>query len=66
MIGNLYKHKPSGYYLRLVKFRGLSNVNTYLQVDSFNIPIVIKRKWSNHPREQHRLVTGFDNLSPLT
>jgi hypothetical protein len=65
MIGNIYKHNISGKCLRLVKFRGMDNVNTYLQVDRLDVPIVIKRTWSHHPQEQHSLVTGFDNLSPL-
>jgi len=65
MVGNVYFHKPSGYYLRLVIFRGLSNVNTYLQVDKEDNPIIEKRKWSSHLKEQKRLVTGFNELKSI-
>jgi len=40
---SLYRHIPSGEYVRLVVLRK-SNVNTYLQVDINNEPIVEKRE----------------------
>ncbi len=57
----IYKHKVSGEFLRLLKLRE-SNVNTYLQVDELNQPIILKRRWSTRPDEQRRLIKGFDNL----
>lgn len=58
----IYKHKVSGEFLRLLKKRE-SNVNTYLQVDENNEPIIIKRDWSVRPQEQIRIVKGFNNLT---
>jgi hypothetical protein len=57
----LYRHIPSGEFLRLVKIRD-SGVNTYLQVDCNNQPIIKKRCWSVHPTTQSRIVKGFDNM----
>ncbi len=57
----VYKHKISGEFLRLLKLRE-SNVNTYLQVNEFNQPIIKNRRWSVMPQEQRRIVTGFNNL----
>lgn len=57
----IYRHKISGEFLRLLKLRE-SNVNTYLQVDEFNQPIIKKRSWSIRPQEQRRIVKGFNNL----
>lgn len=57
----IYKHKISGEFLRLLKLRE-SNVNTYLQVDEFNQPIIKNRSWSVRPQEQRRIVKGFNNL----
>lgn len=57
----IYRHKVSGEYLRLLKKRE-SNVNTYLQVDENNKPIIKKRDWSVGIQEQRRIVKGFDNL----
>jgi hypothetical protein len=60
----LYIHKPSGEYLRLVKLRE-SNVNTYLQVDQNNKPIIKKRDWSVRPTTQNRIIRGFKNLKEI-
>lgn len=57
----IYKHKISGEFLRLLKLRE-SNVNTYLQVDEFNQPIIKNRSLSVRPQEQRRIVKGFNNL----
>lgn len=57
----VYKHKISGEFLRLLTLRE-SNVNTYLQVDEDNEPIIKKRDWSTRPTEQRRIVKGFENL----
>jgi len=57
----LYKHIPSGEFLRLMIYRE-SGVNTYMQVDCNNKPIIKKREWSLHPITQSRIVKGFDNL----
>lgn len=57
----IYRHKVSGEFLRLLKKRE-SNVNTYLQVDENNKPIIKKRDWSVRPQEQRRIVKGFDKL----
>jgi len=59
-IGQVFKHVPSDYYFRLIRIG--FNVNTYLIVDENNNPIMKKCSWSTRPVEQHRLVTGFDNL----
>ncbi len=57
----LFKHKFSGVFYRLTKKRK-SNVNTYLEVDELNTPIVKKRKHSFHPQEQSCIIIGFDKL----
>jgi hypothetical protein len=62
---SFYRHKPSGEYLRLLKLR-TSNINTYLQVDSNNKPIIEKRDWSVHPEEQKRKITGFEDLEKIS
>jgi hypothetical protein len=62
---SLYIHKPSGEYLRLLKHR-TSNINTFLQVDSNNKPIIEKRAWSTHPEEQKRIITGFEELEKIS
>jgi len=56
----IYRHS-SGIFLRQIKKRK-SNVNTYLIVDELNIPILKKVEGFNRMDEQHRIVTGFDNL----
>ncbi len=61
----LYKHVPSGEFLRLVILRK-SGVNTYLQVDCNNNPIVRKREWSIHKVTQSRIVKGFENLEIIS
>lgn len=61
---NLYQHKVSGEYLRLLKVRE-SGVNTFLQVDENNTPIIEKRIWSINPKEQRRLVSGFEKLNKV-
>lgn len=58
---NILIHNTSGELLRLVRFRK-SNVNTYIQVDTMGNAIVKKRSWSTRPKEQLRLIKGFDNL----
>ncbi|MBT7493576.1 MAG: hypothetical protein HN704_18405 [Bacteroidetes bacterium] len=58
---NLYMHNPSGEYVRLVVLRK-SNVNTYLQVDINNEPIIKKREGSFHPETQNFIIKGFENL----
>jgi hypothetical protein len=60
----LFKHKLDGNYYRLVTQRE-SNVNTFLEVDELNIPIVKKREWSHHPQEQIAIMMGFKNLIKL-
>ena len=59
----IYKHK-NGMFLKLIKKRE-SNVNTYIQVDEFGVPIIQKRNWSCRPEPQNRLVTGFENLTEI-
>jgi len=58
----IYKHKVTGEYLRPVKARE-SGVNSYLEVDKNNTPIIKKRSWCCRPTEQRRLVKGFKNLT---
>lgn len=58
---NILKHKSSGELLRLITIRE-SGINTYLQVDNNNKPIIKKRAWSVHPAEQTRLIKGFKKL----
>lgn len=62
---SLYIHKPSGEYLRLLKLRA-SNINTYLQVDSNNKPIIEKRAWSVRPETQILIITGFEDLEKIS
>jgi hypothetical protein len=62
---SLYIHKPSGEYLRLLKLRA-SNINTYLQVDSNNKPIIEKRDWSVRPETQILIITGFEDLEKIS
>ena len=57
----MFKHKLSGEYVRLIILRP-SNVNTFIQVDCNNIPIIIKRCWSVHPTSQRYLIKGFKNI----
>jgi len=59
----VFKHATSGVHLRLLKTR-ISGINTFLQVDSDNVPIIKKRTWSIHPEEQIFLINGFKNLNP--
>jgi len=58
---NILKHKLSGELLRLVTLRD-SNLNTYLVVDQKGNPIIKKQGWSVRPKEQQRLIKGFENL----
>jgi len=60
----IYQHKKSREYLRLIKIRK-SGVNTFLQVNKTNIPIIKKRVWSVKPAEQKRVIYGFDTLHTL-
>ena len=60
----LYRHKSSGEFLRLIRLRD-TNVNTYLEVDCNNEPI-IKKRWNGRIESQNRLVTGFDDLELQT
>lgn len=57
----LFKIKNKDEYLRLVTKRE-SDVNTYLEVDKNNKPIIEKRPWGFHPSEQQYIIKGFDNL----
>lgn len=60
----IYKHKSSGQLLRLIKTRG-SGINTYLEVDINNTPILKKRTWSANKKTQERLIKGFSKLESL-
>jgi hypothetical protein len=57
----MYKVKDKEVYLRLVK-QGNNDVNTYLEVDKDDNPIIKKREWHHHPQEQKRIFIGFDKL----
>jgi len=61
LIGEMFKHKQNKEFLRLIVFRK-NNVNTYLEVDKDNIPIIKKRPWSARLAMQTKIVTGFDDL----
>ena len=61
----IFKHKPSGIFCRLVKQRE-TDINTYLEVDELNNPIIKKRNWSSQPKnEQNYIISGFKNLIEL-
>jgi hypothetical protein len=57
----VYKHKISGVYLRLLILRE-SGINTFLEVDKFNNPIIKLRCWSFHKCEQRYILNGFKNI----
>lgn len=61
---NLYRHKVSGEYLRLLKKRK-SNVNTFVQVDKNNKILLQKRTWTHKQDEQRIIIKGFDNLEKI-
>ena len=58
---NIYKHKLNGNYYRLVLNR-ISDVNTYLLVDSKNTPILKNVSWSSHSKEVNAIIIGFSKL----
>ena len=58
----VYKHKLNGNYYRLTKL-GKANINTYLQVDVDNEPIIKKQSWSVHHQEVIAIMIGFDKLT---
>ena len=58
----VYKHKSNGNYYRLTKL-GKANINTYLQVDVDNEPIIKKQSWSVHHQEVRAIMIGFDKLT---
>lgn len=59
----LYKHS-SGKFLKTLRTQK-SNVNTYVIVDELGIPILKKSLYSAKLMEQHRIVTGFKNLTEI-
>lgn len=60
---NLFKHLNGKYY-RLIKKRA-SNVNTFIEVDKNNTPIISKRGWSHHKQQQLAIIINYNNLTPL-
>lgn len=40
-----------------------SNVNTFVEVDMNDNPIIKKRSWSCIPQEQHFVISGFEKLT---
>jgi hypothetical protein len=62
MINQLYYHPEMNQYMRLVKNRP-SGVNTFLEVDKYNLPIEKKRNWAIHPTFQYYAIFGFENLT---
>lgn len=58
----LYKHNTSGNYYRLLISR-LNSVNTYLLVNSKNIPIIKSVGWSYTEKEVYAIIIGFDKLT---
>ena len=61
---NIYKHKLNGNYYRLVLNR-ISNVNTYLLVDSKNTPILKKVSWCSHKEYVNAIIIGFNKLEKI-
>ncbi len=60
----IFKHKLSGEYLRLITVRK-SNINTFLEVDINNNPIIKKRAGLTRITEGRRLIKGFENIKYL-
>ena len=56
----VYKH-ISGLLVELIKKRD-SNKNTFRIVDEQCNPILKKSEYSNQMQEQHRIISGFNNL----
>ena len=59
----IYRHS-NGSFLRLIRRRE-SGVNTFLEVDHENKPIIKHRKWATRPQQQTYLVRGFGELELL-
>ena len=60
----VFKHKLNGKHYRLVKER-ISNVNTFLEVDKNNNPVVDWREWNVMPTTIEAVINGFDKLIEL-
>jgi len=60
----VFKHKLNGKYYRLVNER-TSNINTFLEVDKGNNPVVDWREWSVMPKTIEAIIKGFDKLIEL-
>ena len=59
----LFKHLNGKYY-RLIKKRS-TGVNTYLEVDSNNKPVIDNVGWSYHKQQQLAIISNTNNLTPL-
>jgi hypothetical protein len=60
----LFQHKLNGKIYRLVEKRK-SDVNTYIEVDKDNNPVVDWRSWNVMPQEQKAIIRGFKNLTEI-
>ena len=64
VIGNqLYKSK-SGIIYRLLKLTK-SGINTFLEVNENNEPLIKKRNWAHHPQQQTAIFNGFSKLERI-
>jgi len=62
----IYRIKGKEEYLRLIRKGKCIDINTFLEVDKDNNPIVRKRPWAVHPQEQKRIFIGFEKLELIT
>tara|TARA_R110000803_G_scaffold203721_1_gene269425 strand:- start:81 stop:281 length:201 start_codon:yes stop_codon:yes gene_type:complete len=60
----LFQHKVNGKFYRLLKTTQ-EEVNTYLEVDINNDPVIDWRSFSVRPCEQKAIITGFNNLTEI-